>query len=75
MSPHAPALPPLAKPATVGSDPTHLQQHIGHCVRARSPMHFMRGAAEVVDAFVSPRIVTTLLVLVVLLAGLAWAAS
>lgn len=75
MSPHAPALPPLAKPAATGLDPTHLQRHIGHCVHARSHMHGMRGAAEMVDAFVSPRIVTTLLVLSILLALMAWVAS
>ncbi len=72
MSPHAPALPPLAKPASHGPDPTHLQQHLGHCVSARSRLHGMRGAAEVVDAFVSPRFVSTLLVLSLVLVALAW---
>ena len=41
---------------------------------AASRLHRLRGAAEAVDAFLSPRFVSTLLVLALTAAALTWLA-
>lgn len=63
-------------PATgTAADPTQLQQHLAHCVAACSRLHRLRGAAEAVDAFLSPRFVSTLLVLALTAAAVTWLAA
>ena len=42
-----------------------VQQHRAHCAAARTRTHTLRSAAEAVHAFVSPRFVTSLAVLMV----------
>ena len=56
------------------ADPTQLQQHLRHCMAAASRLHRLRGAAEAIDAFLSPRFVSTLLVLALTAAALTWLA-
>ena len=72
MSSHAPTPSTLPMPLATAADPTQLQRHLGHCAAARSRLHGMRGTAEAVDAFVSPRFVSTLAVLAAAAAGLNW---
>ena len=69
MSARAPFLPahPLEH-----HDPTHLQAHVGHCAVARGALHRVRGAFEVVDAFVMPHFLSTLAVLLAFVAALLW---
>jgi hypothetical protein len=52
------------------ADPTHLQAHLGHCARARGPLHRLRGLMAAVDAQLQPRFLCTLAALALLLAGL-----
>ncbi len=56
-------------------DPTRLPQHIDQCKGARGRMHGVRGYAEGLDAFVSPRFVSTLAALAASLAALLWLAA
>jgi len=58
--------PPHADPRML----QQLQQHRAHCLAARSRTHTLRGAAEAVHAFVSPRFVSTLAVMCLVLAAL-----
>lgn len=49
-----------------------LRRHLQQCASARGHLHLLRCAVEALDAFVAPRLVTTLGVLTILmLAGLA----
>jgi len=54
------------------ADPTRLQQHLSRCNANRGRLHRAKGAAESIDAFVSPRLVTTLALLAALLTVLVW---
>ncbi len=63
---------PVAHLARARVDPTQLHEHLGHCATTCSRWHRMRGALEAVDAFVSPRFVSSLVVAVLLLTALAW---
>ena len=51
-------------------------QHLGHCAHACGPLHRVRGAFELADAFLSSRFVSTLfflaVVLTVLVSGFHW---
>jgi hypothetical protein len=51
----------------VSPDPTRLNDHLSQCAVALGPMHRLRCAAEVVDAFLAPRFVSLLLVMSALL--------
>lgn len=53
-------------------DPTQLHLHHAHCAAALGRMHRLGGLVEAVDAFVSPRFLSTLTVLALLAAGLLW---
>ena len=57
-----------------GADTTQLQQHLAHCMAACSRLHRLLGAAEAVDAFLSPRFVSTLLALALTAAAVTWLA-
>jgi hypothetical protein len=58
------------------ADTAQLTQHLGHCAHACGPLHRVRGAVEMADAFLSSRFVSTLVVLAVVLtvlvSGLGW---
>jgi hypothetical protein len=73
-SPNAPrnALPAPSLRRARRSDPTQLKLHRAHCAAARSQLHGLRGAVEVMDAFLSPRFFSTLVVLCVAGLGLGW---
>jgi len=58
--------------ARASTDPTRLQQHLSRCNANRGRLHRAKGAAESIDAFVSPRLVTTLALLAAMLTGLVW---
>ena len=64
-----------APAAGAGADPTQLQQHLAHCMAACSRLHRLRGAVEAVDAFLSPRFVSTLLALALTAAAVTWLAA
>lgn len=49
-------------------DPTRLADHARQCVLARGRWHRLRCVVEATDAFIAPRFVTTLALLVVVLA-------
>ena len=65
----------LSRSPKLGADPTQLQQHLNHCAAACSRLHRLRSAAEAVDAFLSPRFVSTLLVLAITAATVSWLAA
>ena len=46
-------------------DPTQLGDHFRQCAFALSPLHRLRCMAEALNAFLAPRFVTTLAVLMV----------
>ena len=81
-APHAAPLPAARQPRKTlpapslrrarRSDPTQLKLHRAHCAAARSQLHGLRGAVEVVDAFLSPRFFSTLAVLSVAGLAVAW---
>ena len=68
MSP-TPPNPSLPRPeATLpAADTAQLTQHLGHCAHACGPLHRVRDAVELADAFLSSRFVSTLVFLVVVL--------
>ena len=72
MSPNAHILPRVPPILASAADPTQLQRHLGHCAAARGKLHGLRGAAEAVDAFLSPRFVSTLAALAAAAAALSW---
>jgi hypothetical protein len=54
------------------SDLGDLRQHLQQCADARGRLHHLRCTAEAFDAFLAPRLVTTVgAVTVLMLAGLA----
>ena len=59
-------------PGSLPDDPTHLSAHFGQCVSGRSRLHRIHGAAEAIDAFVLPRFLSTLAVLVAAIGFLLW---
>ena len=77
MSPTSPN-PSLPLPDTplLAADTAQLTQHLGHCAHACGPLHRVRGAFELADAFLSSRFVSTLfflaVVLTVLVSGFHW---
>lgn len=80
MLPKSPKFsPPLPDAALLTADTAQLSQHLGHCTRACGPLHRVRGAVELADAFLSSRFVSTLfvlaVVLTVLVSGLGWLAA
>ena len=48
---------------------TLLREHMRNCAALRSPMYRLQCVAEAVDGFLAPRFVTTLGMLLVVLAG------
>ncbi len=74
---HTPA--PQADAALLTGDAAQLSQHLGHCRQASGPLHHVRSAVELADAFLTSRFVSTLFVLAVVLAvllgGLGWIAA
>lgn len=52
--------------ASVNVDPTRLNDHLRQCVGALGPLHRACCAVEALDAFVAPRFVSLLLVMVTL---------
>ncbi len=68
FTPPAPPL-PLSGTPLFTPDASQLALHLGHCLQACGPLHRVRGAVERVDAFLSSRIVSTLVVLVMVLAA------
>lgn len=64
------ALEPTPGPLPV--DPTHLSAHLGQCASGRGRLHRIHGAAEAIDAFVLPRFLSTLAVVVAALGFLLW---
>ena len=50
----------------ITSNPHPLQHHLGQCAAAGGGLHRLRGAAEAVHAFLSPRFVSTLAILALL---------
>ncbi len=54
------------------ADPTHLIAHLDQCATARGRWHRMHGAFEVVDAFVLPRFMSSLVTLLALALALLW---
>lgn len=69
-------LPDAALMAAETAQLTQLTQHLGHCAHACGPLHRVRGAVELADAFLSSRFVSTLVflavVLTVLVSGFSW---
>ena len=59
-------------PGSLSADPTRLRAHLGQCVSGRSRLHRIHGAAEAIDAFVLPRFLSTLAVVVAALGVLLW---
>jgi hypothetical protein len=57
---------------TARADPTELKLHRAHCAAARGQLHGLRGAVDAVDAFLSPRFFSTLVVLSAAGLALAW---
>ena len=53
-------------------DPTQLRLHHDHCAAALGALHRVRGSLEALDAFVSPRFMTTLAVLAGLALAVVW---
>ena len=79
MTPYSLANQVRNTPSTAGNagpaaDPTHLQQHLAHCAAAYGKLHRLRSAAEAVDAFLSPRFVSTLVVLALTALAVTWLA-
>ena len=70
---------PLPDAALLAADTAQLTQHLGHCAHACGPLHRVRGAVELADAFLSSRFVSTLVflavVLTVLVSGFNWLLS
>ena len=54
------------------NDPTHLQTHLVHCAAMCHRLHRLRGTFELMNAFVLPRFVSTLVVLLAAAALIAW---
>ena len=65
------AIPALPMP-DAANDPTHLQTHLVHCAAACHRLHRLRGTFELMNAFVLPRFVSTLVVLLAAAALIAW---
>ena len=57
---------------TTTTDPTQLQLHLGQCAAATGRLHRLHGALESIHAFVTPRFVSTLLVLSLTAAAVVW---
>lgn len=53
-------------------DAIALREHLNHCASARSRWHPWRGRVEAVDAFVLPRVVTSLTALLLAALALMW---
>ena len=51
-----------------------LRAHFGDCVAARGHWHGLGGVIELMHAALRPRLISTLVVLLVLLAGALWLA-
>lgn len=51
-----------------------LRAHLGDCARARGRWHAVRGALQSMHGWLRPRLVSTVLVLLTLLAGVLWLA-
>lgn len=69
---------PLPGATLLTGDTAQLTQHLGHCAHACGPLHRVRGAVEMADAFLASRFVSTLVVLAValtvLVGALGWIA-
>lgn len=63
-------MPPL-DPSTA---PAALRAHLDDCARARGRWHRVGGALQSAHALLRPRLVSTLLALLALMAGLLWLA-
>jgi hypothetical protein len=57
---------PAPDPVTV---PAALRAHLDDCARARGRWHGVRGALQSMHAWLRPRLVSTVLALLMLLAG------
>lgn len=55
-------------------DMAQLRDHMRRCASALGPLHRLQCAVEAIDAFLAPRFVTTLGLLLVLLVGASFAA-
>ena len=49
-----------------------LTRHLAHCTRSRGRLHGWRTVAEGLHAVLAPRFVSTVTVLLVVIAGLVW---
>lgn len=61
-------------PPDPSTAPAALRTHLEDCARARGRWHRVSGALQSVHALLRPRLVTTLFVLLALLAGALWLA-
>jgi len=61
-------------PAPTRVDPTCLDDHFRRCAHARGPMHRLRCTVQAMDGLMAPRLLTTLLLSLLLIAGLLWLA-
>ena len=68
---HFPLSLPLSDPAGQAQLPAHLRD----CAAARARLHTLRGLLEQADSFLSPRFVSTLVLLAVASSTLVWAAG
>lgn len=62
---------PLADPAGQGQLPAHLRE----CAADRARLHALRSLLEQADSFLSPRFVSTLVLLAAAACTLVWAAG
>jgi hypothetical protein len=56
------------------TSPAVLRAHLKDCARARGRGHALRGGLQSVHGWLRPRLVSTVLVLLTLLAGVLWLA-
>jgi hypothetical protein len=56
------------------TSPAALRAHLEECARARGRWHAVRGGLQSAHGWLRPRLVSTVLALLILLAGVLWLA-
>jgi hypothetical protein len=57
------------RPSSVSTDPTRLAAHLQHCAAERGWLHGLRGGLAAVHGLILPRFLSTMAILVLLLAA------